>query len=104
NDGVELRLVQLSRRPPDGKALDAQRDDIAAAADIVLAGNEGTRLVEFPPPRGKGPDGWLRFAEPARGAPRELRRAARSGDASAVKAAASKVLDGCTNCHDIFRQ
>jgi hypothetical protein len=104
-DGIEQKLWQLQRRELTVVQLQDQRADLNRIAHYVLAITEVARLFAPDTPRrdGKGFREWNAFVDESQQGARELLRANAIGDVKAVRAASTKLVEGCFKCHDVFR-
>jgi hypothetical protein len=105
NDGVATKLWQIRDRDLTAAQLRDQKADVARVAHSASAITEVARLFapNVPHRNGKGAWEWHAFVDEVQQGARDLVRANRAGDARGVRAAASKVVEGCIICHDAFR-
>ncbi|HKI32136.1 MAG TPA: cytochrome c [Gemmataceae bacterium] len=103
-DGLEIKLITLTRKPLPAATLAAEAAELARAASITAA--MATLLDEYAPIKkvgNKDPMDWKAATDAMRAGAGELEEAAKAGDATGVKAAAIKVFTSCNNCHSVFR-
>jgi hypothetical protein len=102
-DGIEQKLIDLGKRKAMSKAdVAKQGAAIAKAADVTKAIGDVTILYGEKEGK-KNPAKWKQYSEAMRKAADELAKAARKGDAAAIKTAATNVNASCADCHGEFR-
>jgi Cytochrome C' len=104
HDGIEMKMRNLSKKTLTAAELKTDKHDLVRLANLTVAINEVVRL--FPPVKpagGKGVKEWLQYVDDVKKGAEELRKAARAGDAAAVRRAATRINDGCISCHELFR-
>jgi soluble cytochrome b562 len=102
-DGIEAKLQVISKDKPaklkqEAGALEEMAYRLAAIAEI--AKNKPTDDVKTP----QNKKDWEGWSEDMRRAAGELAKAAKAGDASAIKKAAQSLNSSCSNCHGKFRK
>ncbi len=103
-DGIEARLMALSRKPMTQADLEKHADEIARAAYATAVLGQITHALAPEKDDGKKKRAeWIAWSEEMRDAARQLAEAARAKNPKEVRAAASKVNATCTSCHDVFR-
>jgi hypothetical protein len=104
-DGIELKLFTLVRKELTPAQLDAEAAHLARAAAVTGA---MTNLLDaYTPDKkvgNKDPKEWKAHTVAMRAAAGELESAAKSKNAKTVKAAATRLVDSCSNCHITFRE
>jgi cytochrome c556 len=98
-DGIELKIMALSKKAPS--AADAARmvDDFIKIAKVSRAMAEVTE--RYPPKQGARD--WQKYTQEMRKGADELIAAAKKGDPAAIKKAATTLNASCTDCHSKFR-
>jgi hypothetical protein len=104
-DGIEAKLISLSKRPLPAPQMAKQADDLARTGYILAA---LSAICDGHPPKkkgttGKGDRAWAGWTEEMRAAALELADAAKKKDSAGVKKAVNQLNKTCTNCHDEFR-
>lgn len=103
-DGMEARLLGLSRKVLTAKEMEAQAEDIARMAHIMIAA--GQFVDAFTPTKKVGmkdPKDWRKSQEEMVKSARALADAAAKKDAKAVQTAARLLNSSCSSCHTTFR-
>ncbi len=103
-DGIEAKIINLSKRPVSDKQLDKESEALvemayrlAAVAEIAKA-----KPSEKANNAAKKKD-WADYADSMRKGAGELAEGAKEKKAPAIKDAASKINSSCNNCHGSFR-
>jgi hypothetical protein len=102
--GIEIRLMNLARRPLTPAQLTAESDLLLRLVERTEAITEATDL--FIPEKKQGqkdPKDWKHWNRHCLTACRELRNAIETRDLRGVRAAATKLTNGCNECHSVFR-
>lgn len=103
-DGIEARLVALSRKPLPPAELAKQADEIARFAYATALLGELTHALAPEKDEGKKKRAeWVEWSVQMRDAGRQLAEAARAKNPKDVRAAAAKVNASCASCHEVFR-
>lgn len=103
-DGIEIKIILLTRKAPTAAELDAEAEHLARAASVTAA--MANLLDVYTPAKKMGikdPKDWKAWLDDMRTAAAELEGAAKAKDPNRVKAAAGKVMTSCNNCHSVFR-
>jgi hypothetical protein len=103
-DGIEAKVVALAKKKltaaeVKGQAADLEKmgDDIAA---ISYVGDIHTPKKKD---GAKDPKDWTKWMDDMRKGAKDLSKAAKAQDATAIKDAAMKANASCSNCHGVFR-
>lgn len=104
-DGIEAKLIELTRKPLGQRDLVAQAAEIEKAAYVMAAIAEVS--VHLCPVKKKqdkqDPEKWKEWCEGMKKEALELAKAAKAKDPMAVKKVASDLRGQCTECHNAFR-
>jgi cytochrome c556 len=99
-DGIELKIINLSKNKPPSKAEVAKwADDYVKMAEVSKVMAEVAALY---PPK-KNVDDWKQYNDAMRKGADQLIAAAKKGDPEAIKKAATNLNASCTDCHSKFR-
>jgi hypothetical protein len=103
-EGIEIKLNNMSKRALAKMDLTKQQADLLRLTDITRAVSD---LVPHYAPKekkaGKDPANWKKYSQEMHQGSLDLATAVKGGDPKAVKTAAAKLNDACTNCHSEFR-
>lgn len=104
-DGVEAKLIGLSKRPLAPAQMTQQADDLARSAYVLVAicGITDAHAPKKKGNTGKGLKEWAGWTGEMRAAALELAGAAKKKDSAGVKKAVNKLNSTCSNCHGEFR-
>jgi cytochrome c556 len=104
-DGIESKLLGLSKRPLPAAEMNKQADDLVRSAYILVAISEVTdgHLPKKKGATGKGAREWAGWSEDMRAAALQLAEAAKKKNSAGVKAAVNKLNSTCSECHGEFR-
>ena len=103
-DGVEARIVALSRKPLAPADLEKQVEEIARVGYVSAMIGQVTHALAPEKDDGKKKRAeWVAWSEQMRDAGKQLAEAARAKNPKDVRAAAAKLNATCTSCHDVFR-
>jgi len=103
-EGIEPKIISLSKRTLSKGDLARQSDDLVKAAEVSRAVAEVT--VYFTPKEkqpGKDPADWKKYTEDMKQGSQELIKAVKSGDPKQVRSAATNLNAACSDCHSKFR-
>ncbi len=98
-DGIELKIIALSKKAPSKADAAKWADDYVKMGQVSKAMADVAALY---PPK-KNADDWKQFNEAMRKGGDQLIAAARKGDPDAIKKAATNLNASCTDCHSKFR-
>lgn len=104
-DGIEAKIISLTKRPLDAAKLSKESADIARMADITAAVASVT-IHQCPIEKKMGPKDpadWKKWMEEMYKGAQDLSKAARAKDAAAIKTAANRLDTSCKDCHAVFR-
>jgi hypothetical protein len=103
-DGIEAKVGALAKKKltaaeaknqaPD---LEQMADDIAAISHVGDANTPTKKDAE------KDPNKWTKWMDEMRKGSQDLKKAAKAKDPNAIREAAKKTNDSCSNCHGVFR-
>jgi len=104
-DGIEAKIISLTKRPLDAAKLGRESADIARMAEITAAvASVSVHQCPIEKKMGaKDPADWKKWMEDMHREAVALARAARAKDAAAIKTAANKLDMSCKDCHAVFR-
>jgi hypothetical protein len=103
-DGIELKLINLTRKAPTAAELDADGAELARAAAVTAA--MADLLDAYAPDKkvgNKDPKDWKAQTDEMRAGAADLEAAAKAKDATRVRAAAVRLFRSCGECHGVFR-
>jgi hypothetical protein len=103
-DGIEAKIIALSKKPLPQKQLDTESKAITDAAYIAAAIGEVAHSK--PPEKDEGmkkKKDWMGWSEEMSKSAVQLADAAKAKKPNDVKAAATKLNNSCSNCHGVFR-
>jgi hypothetical protein len=103
-DGIEMRLLLLSRKVPTAAEMNADAEHLVRLATVTAA--MATLLDAYVPLKQIGnqdPRDWRKWTGEMRVASEELQGAARAKDAMGARAAAQRLRASCAECHSVFR-
>jgi hypothetical protein len=103
-DGIELKIISMSKRTLPKGELTRQQDDLIRMAEVSRAVSEVA--IHFTPKEkqpGKDPADWKKYTEDMKQGSLELIKAVKSGDPKLVRSAATNLNASCTDCHSKFR-
>jgi hypothetical protein len=103
-DGIEAKLINLSKKAPDKKAVAAEGADLEKAAQI--AETMSYVAEAFTPKKkvgDKDPKDWTMFTTDMRTSAEDLAKAAKNGDSKGIQNAAKNLTAACNSCHGQFR-
>jgi cytochrome c556 len=98
-DGIELKIIALSKKAPAPAAVAANAADYVKMAEVSKAMAEVA--AQYPPK--KNVDDWKQYNDAMRKGADQLIAAAKKGDPEAIKKAATNLNASCTDCHSKFR-
>lgn len=103
-DGIENKLISLSKRAPSAAALKGDKAALLKMAYANLAVADVTDLYAPAKPKaGKGAKEWKTYTADMKKGTLELIKALNAGEPAMVKAAALNITNACNNCHTDFR-
>ncbi len=103
-DGIEAKLISISKKPMAAKDLAAQADALAQAGNVMAAVAD-ISLAKVPKKQGeKDPKKWTEYSNAMHAASLKLSAAAKAKDANGVLAAAKDLYGSCSDCHAIWKQ
>jgi hypothetical protein len=103
-ESIELKIIGLSKRALPKAEVGKQKGDLEQIAKISKAISEVTHHYTPKGKKpGKDPKDWTKYTDEMTKGAEELARAVKSGDARAIKTAATNLNASCTNCHGTFR-
>jgi hypothetical protein len=103
-DGIDMRLLLLSRKVPTAAEMTADAEHLVRLATVTAA--MATLLDAYVPLKQVGnqdPKDWRKWTAEMRVASEELQGAARAKDAMGARAAAQRLRTSCAECHSVFR-
>ena len=103
-ESIELKIIGLSKRALPAAEVGKQSKDLEEIAKISKAISEVT--YHYTPKGkkpGKDPKDWTKYTDEMKKGADELARAVKSGNARAIKTAATNLNASCTDCHGDFR-
>jgi soluble cytochrome b562 len=100
DDGMEARIINLSKKSPNKDELAKQEKDLMQMANRSAAIAE-VAITKSPKP---GLKDWKEWSEKMSKSSQELAKAVKDGDPKAVKSAAGDLAGTCTDCHAKYRQ
>jgi hypothetical protein len=104
-DGIELKLREMAKLKPMGKAqMDKEKDALVELGNRTAA--VGSISLASPPKKnlpGKSVSDWKKWSEEMVKASKEFEKAAKGGNPKDVKEAAVKLNSSCVDCHGTFR-
>ncbi len=98
-DGIELKIIALSKRAPAPAAVAKDTADYVKMAEVCKAVAE---VADLYPPK-KDAATWKQYNQDMRKGADELIAAAKNGDPKKIKTAATNLNSSCTDCHSKFR-
>jgi soluble cytochrome b562 len=103
-ESIELKIIGLSKRKLQAADVGKQKADLEKIANISKAISEVTHHYTPKAKKpGKDPKDWTKYTDEMTKGADELAKAAKSGNAQAIKTAATNLNASCTNCHGTFR-
>ena len=104
DDGIEVRVQNLSRRAPSADVLAKDADALVQMSYRIAVIGE-IAMVKAPTKKeaDKDPKDWKEFATDMVKESLALAKACAAKDPKSVKQAASKLNECCSNCHGKFR-
>jgi hypothetical protein len=100
-DGIEIRLIRLTRKPLTAAELNRDRPALFRMAQATVAVAHATAL--YPRPRLK-PRDWDQALDEMRTASAGFLEATRGGNPAAVRTAAVRLNNNCMDCHSVYRE
>jgi hypothetical protein len=103
-DGIEVKLMDLGKKPLMAAQLKAQSADLIRMAQVAQAMNEIAELNT--PTKNVGKKliiDWTKFNTAQKNGANVLINAVNKNDPKAVQTAATNLYSSCTNCHAAFR-
>jgi soluble cytochrome b562 len=100
DDGLEARIINLSKKSPGKADLEKQEKDLVQMANRSAAIAE---IAIAKPPK-PGLKDWKEWSEKMSKSSQELAKAIKDGDPKAVKNTAGDLAGTCTDCHAKYRQ
>jgi len=100
DDGIEARIINLSKKSPNKDELAKQEKDLVQMANRSAAIAE-VALAKPPKPNLKD---WKDWSEKMSKSSQELAKAVTDGDPKGVKKAADELAVTCTDCHMKYRK
>jgi hypothetical protein len=103
-DGIELKVMALSRKAPAPTELDADAAELARAAAVM--GSMADLLDAYAPDKkvgNKDPKDWKVQTDEMRAGAADLEAAAKAKDPKRVHTAAVRLFKSCSGCHEVFR-
>jgi Cytochrome C' len=104
-DGIEAKLINISRKPMPGPQAGKEGADLAKAAYIMAAIAEVSKTM-CPVKKKTGdkdPKEWEKWNDEMSKYSRDLAKAAQAKNANQIKDAAAKLNSSCNSCHGVFR-
>jgi cytochrome c' len=102
-EGIELKLVALSKKAGDVKA-NAETYEKIAKVVAAIAEVAAVKCPVDKPVAGRDPKDWAKWVSDMKEGAKALGDAANSKDTQKVNAAAKKTTGACISCHDVFRR
>jgi hypothetical protein len=103
-DGIEAKLINLSKKAPAATAAKKEGPDLEKAAQIALA---MSYVAEAYAPKkkvgDKDPKDWKMYTDEMRSSAEEFAKAAKKADPKGIQDAAKNLTAACNACHGVFR-
>jgi len=103
-DGIELKVMSLSKRALPKLDLTSQEKDLTRMAQISkLVGEATQHFADKYKKPGKTPADWKKHTDDMIKGSDDLIKALKTGNPTTVKTAATDLNASCNNCHSDFR-
>ena len=103
-DGIEAKLVNLSKKPLPAGQLQKESADLIRLAQVAQAISEIAEMNAPKPGQPKQPLAkWMLFNKDQKDGAKDLIDAVNANKPAAVQTAATKLYGSCTQCHGVFR-
>jgi hypothetical protein len=103
-DGIEAKIMELSKKPKPAATLSKEADAIVQLSYIAAAIGEVAHAK--PPEKDDGKKkvkDWLTWSQDMRESALKLAAAGKEKNPMTVKTAAAKLYSSCTTCHEVFK-
>jgi cytochrome c556 len=103
-DGIEAKVGALAKKKMTAPEVKNQATDLEQMADDIAAiSHVGDANTPTKKDGAKDPKDWTKWMDEMRKGSQDLKKAAKAKDPNAIREAAKKVNDSCSNCHGVFR-
>jgi hypothetical protein len=99
DDGIELKIIILAKKPLTKAAMEKQSGDLSRMADITRAVTELTRFAR----PWRDMTAWQEYVQDMRQDVASFTAAVEKGDPVRLRTAAVRLEAACTKCHSRFR-
>jgi hypothetical protein len=103
-DGIETKIIALSKQAPTAATLKKEKADLLRVAHVNVAVSEMARLYKPKKARqGKTRKDWLKYCDDLKQGAEDLIKAVKANDPKAVQRGAAALQAACNRCHEDFR-